>query len=203
MCSRYADAQCCICHRNLGQSNTRIIVEICGHQKCRECFIQEENGCSLCSNKEEEHGDSVSAIPPTSSGGDEIEQGDKHGESGNESALNADTIQDVSHIITTTEHGDGTVRYKCKICQKSFKSRNNCKYHLFCDKTRSKPFKCNQCNKQFITLAHMNYHRQSTHNVEKQFPCTQCKKVYSGQIALSKHLKKHQSKMNFSLKKIF
>lgn len=194
MCSRYAEAQCCICHRNLGQTNNnRIIVEICGHQKCRECFIQEENGCSLCSKNEQACDDNAAAIP-ASSGIDDIRGDDSHEENGVDSALTAQVIQDASHIITTTEDADGgTVRYKCTICQKSFKSRNNCKYHLFCDKSRSKPFKCNQCDKQFITLAHMNYH-QSTHNLEKRFQCTQCQKVYSGEIALKKHLKKHQSK---------
>lgn len=192
MCSRYAEAQCCICHRNLGQTNNnRIIVEICGHQKCRECFIQEENGCSVCSKNELECDAKAQATP--SSSADDIGRDDGHEESGVDSALTAQVIQEATHIITTTEDADGAVRYKCTICQKSFKSRNNCKYHLFCDKTRSKPFKCSQCDKQFITLAHMNYH-QSTHNLEKRFPCTQCQKVYSGEIALKKHLKKHQSK---------
>lgn len=196
MCSRYADAQCCICHRNLGQSNNRIIVEICGHQKCRECFIQEENGCSLCANAAVVHGDSVSTAQSLSSvGNGDLDASDRHEEICNDSALTADVIQDATHIITTTEHDDGIMRYKCTICAKSFKSRNNCKYHLFCDKTRSKPFQCTQCDKQFITLAHMNYHHQSTHNIEKQFPCTKCKKIYSGEIALKKHLKKHQSKI--------
>lgn len=206
MCSRYAEAQCCICHRNLSQTNNnRIIVEICGHQKCRECFIQEENGCSVCSKQQEQQecaaappDNNASAIPSSSC--DEIRRDDDggggHEESGIDPALTAQVIQDASHIITTTDHEDGAIRYKCTICQKSFKSRNNCKYHLFCDKTRAKPFKCNQCDKQFITLAHMNYH-QSTHNVEKRYPCTQCQKVYSGEIALKKHLKKHQSKNSF------
>lgn len=192
MCSRYAEAQCCICHRNLGQTNNnRIIVEICGHQKCRECFIQEENGCSVCSKNEQECDESAQAIP--SSSADDIGKDDTNEENGIDLALTAQVIQDAAHIITTTDDADGAVRYKCTICQKSFKSRNNCKYHLFCDKTRSKPFKCSQCDKQFITLAHMNYHVH-THNLEKRFPCTQCQKVYSGEIALKKHLKKHQSK---------
>lgn len=199
MCSRYAEAQCCICSRNSGQSNNRIIIETCGHQKCWECLIKEENGCSLCSKNGQECGDSASAIPSSSGsdGGDgKCAENDEHEEGGIDCALTADIIQDASHIITIADHVDGTVRYKCTICQKQFKSRNNCKYHLFCDKSRSKPFQCNQCGKQFITLAHMNYH-QSTHSIDKRFPCTQCQKVYSGEIALKKHLKKHQSKNLF------
>lgn len=183
MCSRYGEAECCICHRHLGQSNNRIIVEICGHQKCRECFIKEEDGCSVCSKNAIQHqNDTHLAIPSSSS--DHIQT--------EESRQNAELNEIASHIITTTT-SDNELRYQCTICQKCFKSRNNCKYHLFCDKTRTKPFQCNQCDKQFITHAHMNYH-QSTHSNDKQFACSHCQKVYSGEIALKKHLRKHQSK---------
>lgn len=196
MFTRYAEAQCCICRRYLDQTNHRIIVEICGHQKCRECFIKEEEGCSLCSksdgsNDARNHADTL-ALPSSSSDGIEGAGQDDHLVEPSEAV----EINDVaSHIITTTEIGDG-LRYKCTICLKSFKSRNNCKYHLFCDKSRSKPFQCTQCDKQFITLAHMNYH-QSTHSVDKHFSCTHCQKVYSGDIALKKHMRKHQSKESF------
>lgn len=202
MCTRYAEAQCCICRRYLDQSNNRIIVEICGHQKCRECFIKEEDGCSLCSqngnlNDASTHIDNGLAVPSSSS--DSIKDDEKNRTNIVEASAMVD-INDVdvaSHIITTSDNGDGP-RFKCTICQKSFKSRNNCKYHLFCDKTRSKPFQCNQCDKQFITLAHMNYH-QSTHSIDKHFSCPHCQKVYSGEIALKKHMRKHQSKQLFEV----
>lgn len=192
MCSRYAETQCCVCRRYLDQSCNRIIVEICGHQKCRECFIKEEDGCSICAQNKQQfgvesesssHRNSYEVIP-----------------SGNESAtIVADGAiepvveisEEVSHIVTINE-SEGDVRYKCLICEKSFKSRNNRKYHLFCDKSRSKPFQCDRCDKQFITLAHMNYH-QNTHDTDKQFTCSHCQKVYSGPMALRKHMKKHQS----------
>lgn len=199
MCSRYAEAQCCICRRYLNQSNNRIIVEICGHQKCRECFIQEEDGCSLCSknvesNEIQNKDESILAVP--SSSNDRIEDTGRNEHFGEPSTI-VEMNDDASHIITTTDNGN-ELRYKCTICQKSFKSRNNCKYHLFCDKSRSKPFQCNQCDKRFITLAHKNYH-QSTHGVDKQFSCSHCQKVYSGDIALKKHMKKHQSKQSYGI----
>lgn len=34
----------------LQNSNKRLVVEICGHTKCRDCFIREENGCEECNN---------------------------------------------------------------------------------------------------------------------------------------------------------
>lgn len=202
MCSRYAEAQCCVCHRYLGQSNNRIIVEICGHRKCRECFIKEEDGCSLCVQNESPGSEDVQShasnfLSVASSSGDGKDDGEG-AEPPDVSTIgditedaSGELTEDASHIITTNNSGD-EVRYKCNICQKSFKSRNNRKYHLFCDKTRSKPFQCNQCDKQFITLAHMNYH-QSTHNTDKRYSCPHCQKVYSGDIALKKHMRKHQS----------
>lgn len=191
MCSRYADTQCCVCRRLLGNSNNRIIVEICGHQKCRECFIKEEDGCSLCNQNKQQISNEVQCVSsnidvPSSSNelrGDITARGDTN---------DTKTLVDVSHIVTVNEN-DKAVCYKCTICEKTFKSRNNRKYHLFCDKNRSKPFQCSQCGKQFITQAHMNYH-QSTHNTDKSFACPHCQKVYSGEIALKKHLKKHQSR---------
>lgn len=194
MCSRYAEAQCCVCHRYLEQSNNRIIVEICGHRKCRECFIKEEDGCSLCVQNEsslsenvQSHANNFLSVASSSEGAKD----DGGGASSQEALTVGEISENASHIITTNSSGVD-VRYKCNICQKSFKSRNNRKYHLFCDKTRSKPFQCNQCDKQFITLAHMNYH-QTTHNADKRFSCPHCQKVYAGDIALKKHLRKHQS----------
>lgn len=44
MCSTIL--RCSICNETT--TNQRIIVELCGHQKCRACFIREENGCTIC-----------------------------------------------------------------------------------------------------------------------------------------------------------
>lgn len=191
MCSCYAEVQCCVCRRYLEQSSNRIIVEICGHQKCRECFIKEEDGCSLCVQNNEQFSSQIknhTAITSSSESVKDVTEVDGT----IDAQLIVEIKEDASHIITTNGIGDAML-YKCTICQKTFKSRNNRKYHLFCDKTRSKPFQCNQCDKQFITLAHMNYH-QNTHNADNHFECKHCQKVYSGEVALKKHMRKHQSK---------
>lgn len=82
--------------------------------------------------------------------------------------------------------------YKCTICQRCFKSRNNRKYHQFCSSSQAKPFKCDRCERQFITLAHLKYH-QSAHDGDQRFPCLHCGKVYTREVILRKHMRKHQS----------
>lgn len=199
MCSRYADTQCCVCCRFLDKSQNRIIVEICGHQKCRECFIKEEDGCSICSQNKQENAQNIKNGPDISraisTNGDDTQKRNDDAENATDVSM-VDEIDEVAAHIITTKDSENAVRYKCTICQKTFKSRNNRRYHLFCDKTRSKPLQCNQCDKQFITLAHLNYH-QSTHDTDKEFSCPNCHKVYSGDIALKKHMKKHQSKLDW------
>lgn len=196
MCSRYVEAKCSVCCRSLDKVTSRIIVEICGHQKCRECFIREEEGCSICKTERNkpvsiDKNDDNDIVEDQSRNDVETPNGDK--------AIDAEaceTFDEAPHIIAVKQNGILS-SYKCTLCHKSFKSRNNRKYHLFCDKTRSKPFQCEECNKQFITLAHLKYH-QSTHDVNKRFTCQHCNKIYSGEIALRKHLRKHQSKYPFS-----
>lgn len=37
--------------------------------------------------------------------------------------------------------------FECEICQRTFKSTTNIKYHLFCDKKQQKPYSCDICDK--------------------------------------------------------
>lgn len=39
---------CPRCDASINVSGNRIVVESCGHQKCRKCFITDESGCSEC-----------------------------------------------------------------------------------------------------------------------------------------------------------
>lgn len=214
MCSRFVEAKCCVCHRYLDQSVTRIIVEICGHKKCRQCFIREEDGCSIC--VQEQNASSV-LCNPKSLNSNAIHDNDssplnlQFNETTTDKIESSDAIENAkfcsvidkssgtaSHIITISDSCK-IIGYKCSICEKSFKSRNNRKYHVFCDKSRSKPFKCNQCDKQFITIAHLKYHRSTHDTHNSQFTCQHCNKTYLRDIALKKHLRKHQSKLIFWL----
>lgn len=179
------DSQCSVCHSIFDQSLNRIIIEACGHRKCRECLIKEVDGCALCaaaavpSAAVQESRREINAVVVS-----EQESVDDVAEA------TTSTIGDVEVISNVIEFDGG---YKCTICQRCFKSRNNRKYHQFCNSNREKPFNCDQCDRQFITLAHLKYH-QSAHDGDQQFPCLHCGKVYTREVILRKHMRKHQSK---------
>lgn len=221
MCSRYVESQCSVCRRYLDQSSCRIIVEICGHQKCRECFITEEDGCSICKQySQQKLKNGQNTFLSNEDAGPEINQQNQidvnegqisqnqivaNGAISSESVIKVKKSYDekpddnLSHIIPTTNGSGKILSYNCTICQKTFKSKTNRKYHLFCDKNRAKPFQCNQCDKQFITQAHLKYH-ESTHQTDQKFVCKFCHRIYLREIALKKHLRKHTSTEHFSEK---
>lgn len=193
MCSRYVDTKCSVCFGALDKNVNRIVVEMCGHQKCRECFIKEENGCSICQTISSESV-KVSSESVGEPANDRMGNPNEIDEANEKEPI--EKYDEISHIVMITEDGVGQY-YKCLLCKKSFKSRNNRKYHLFCDKTQSKPHSCEMCHKRFITQAHLKYH-QSTHDTDKRFSCQHCSRIYSGEIALKKHLRKHKSKLILS-----
>lgn len=133
MCSRYVDKKCSVCFRALDKRVNRIIVEICGHQKCRECFIKEEDGCSICQSISHE---SVSD-EPAHDGPENSEATIQNGINETNGKEPIEKYNEISHIVTVTQDGVGKI-YKCMLCKKSFKSPNNRRYHLFCDKTQLK-----------------------------------------------------------------
>lgn len=273
--------KCPICKQTIHPQKNRLIVELCGHSKCRLCFIKEENGCILCNknepNKEcinkspvkkacddsnanhsskisfdeEEARDnlSISDIDSDSNGlkintdtsesldslksnessandkrncADDViksdsiscnkqvqiienllisfkEIDDKHVSTDLKSDNNADandTSLLPSHIVVNATDDVNKLTYTCKICQKTFKSKNNGKYHLYCDSSVPKPFSCTHCDKRFITASHLDYHRQ-THSDSRTFACKFCDKHYMREISLKKHERKHKSKWIF------
>lgn len=181
------ETQCSVCHNIFDRSLNRIIIEACGHRKCRECLIKEVDGCSLCAQHQQ-----IETIQPIISKsvniGDAI--GDTHE---SEPSITAES----DHMSNVIEFDGG---YKCTICQRRFKSRNNRKYHQFCNKNQAKPLQCSQCDRQFITVAHLKYH-QMAHEGEQKFPCRYCGKVYTRDTILKKHMRKHQS--NFEIEHLF
>uniref|UniRef100_A0A1B0DP89 Zinc finger protein n=1 Tax=Phlebotomus papatasi TaxID=29031 RepID=A0A1B0DP89_PHLPP len=44
---------CQYCNREVNSTSNRLIQELCGHNKCRRCFIQEKNGCRICQESQE------------------------------------------------------------------------------------------------------------------------------------------------------
>lgn len=98
-----------------------------------------------------------------------------------------------SHIVVNDKCSNNKLTYTCKLCQKTFKSKNNRKYHLYCDPDIPKPFPCSDCNKRFVTASHLEYHRK-IHLDSNIFQCKFCDKRYLREISLKKHERKHKSK---------
>lgn len=172
------DTQCSVCHSIFDKSLNRIIIEACGHRKCRECLIKEAAGCSLCARY---HRNDCSS-------NDLVEDIDKQKHTIT-SEPDLPGVVDNENASNVIEFNGG---YKCTICFRCFKTRNNRKYHQFCDKNRTKPFQCDQCDRQFVTAAHLKYHK-SAHKGTQNYPCPHCGKSYTTDAILRKHLHKHQS----------
>ena len=43
-----SEPSCPSCGVLTGSSQLRLVVDTCGHQKCRRCLLQEETGCAQC-----------------------------------------------------------------------------------------------------------------------------------------------------------
>ncbi|XP_055373805.1 zinc finger protein 415 [Condylostylus longicornis] len=153
---------CAITNKN------RLIIESCGHTKCRSCFINEESSCKQCIviNSEIKVVENIVISP-------ELSQPESKSK----------TLK--QHIVNI---GD---QYKCTICDKIFRSRQQQYYHLHCDKPEeSRPFKCGECFRGFSKAGHLKYHLK-THSVEKSI-CSLCKKEFSNKATLDKHLMRHK-----------
>lgn len=237
MCTRDTKIKCLICNESLNSNTNRIIVEICGHKKCRQCFIKEENGCTICNrNKNDTNSDNnkpaneeilTKPLPMANLSVDEqiaFTSNDSNLTTTIDSDKKIEVIENflinpindellspksqndihliakntsidraaVSHITVIRDGNNKAISYLCTICQKSFKSRNNQKYHYYCDGSQTKPFACDQCNKQFITFSHLQYHQKTHTNHLHQ--CEMCDKIYLTEIGLLKHMRKHKSK---------
>lgn len=207
MCSTSSQMKCSIC--NESTTTNRIIVETCGHQKCRECFIREEDGCSLCivangsQPIEEIRNEVPSSQPADLSGG--LDQDKRvsvienvlistHSTS---NTASTSKMKRPAHISVRQDDSGKVIEYTCTLCKKCFKSRNNQQYHLYCDKNIPKPFECAQCGRQFVTQSHLQYHEQAHEN--QVFRCNVCDRVFSAQIGLRKHARKHTSKLGRSM----
>lgn len=208
MCS--TQLMCSIC--NESTATNRIIVETCGHQKCRECFIREEDGCSICiaanaTHTMEAHRNQLPSSQPEDlsanfSAGigqskrvkviENVLISSKTNCKNKRRTTSGGTKTRPAHITVVKDDSGKVIAYMCTICSKSFKSRNNQQYHFYCDKSQPKPYGCGRCGKQFVTQSHMQYHEQTHDN--KIFRCNECDRVFSAEIGLRKHAQKHTSK---------
>uniref|UniRef100_A0AAR2JZZ7 Transcription factor E4F1 n=1 Tax=Pygocentrus nattereri TaxID=42514 RepID=A0AAR2JZZ7_PYGNA len=86
-------------------------------------------------------------------------------------------------IVKLTADG----RYICHICEKTFKTTNILRTHLFTHTDR-KDFKCELCGTAFRTKGSLIRHKRR-HTDERPYRCNQCGLAFRESGALTRHLK--------------
>ncbi|KAH8358697.1 hypothetical protein KR093_001853 [Drosophila rubida] len=146
----------------------RLVIDSCGHSKCRQCLLNDVADCLECKGTNGSCRDATqdaAAKPPTS-----------------ESC----SITPGNHIIST-EQG-----YHCSVCNKSFRSRTQQYYHRACGNEALKKFSCTQCNRRFASRSHLKYHLNS-HDKSEQHKCQVCSKVFHQHLVLQRHQHVHNT----------
>lgn len=114
----------------------RIITDSCNHQKCRQCFIEEENHCQQCAAI----GQTLTHTEPL------ISTAVLSGKDTQNNVKKNKKTELFTHIEKVTEAG--ITKYRCTECNKIFNSRSQKYYHLSCNKEQQQRLhKCEKCQK--------------------------------------------------------
>lgn len=87
-------------------------------------------------------------------------------------------------------------RFKCKICEKSFRKRHELASHFMIRHTQSKEHTCDMCGKSVATRRKLSLHIRSVHKtkVKKEFPpCAHCGKEFTSRSGIRYHRNLHST----------
>lgn len=89
-----------------------------------------------------------------------------------------------------------TFGFSCKICKKSFRSRNFLRIHeeRTHDVVRKKKLKCDICGTYFANITSIEEHMDGTHSNSRKYSCSTCGKTYKTKRTLRNHLQLHTTK---------
>ncbi|XP_036446421.1 transcription factor E4F1 [Colossoma macropomum] len=93
------------------------------------------------------------------------------------------SLDPTKFVVKLTADG----RYICHICEKTFKTTNILRTHLFTHTDR-KDFKCELCGTAFRTKGSLIRHKRR-HTDERPYRCNQCGLAFRESGALTRHLK--------------
>ncbi|XP_015109800.1 zinc finger protein 577 [Diachasma alloeum] len=181
--------ECPNCGKQTNFSDCRLIQDSCGHEKCRMCLLYEEEGCKTCNDLLR----IIPTFPPAS------QWNQFHGclpDAEEQQPL--DTIPfppkppDRNHIVTLPGRPE---RYKCTICQKTFRNQKGKCYHDVC-RTGVSPYRCTLCAKTFAKKSHFEYHER-THTGYKPFSCSICSKAFPQRNKLNRHMLSHDPEKKY------
>lgn len=103
---------------------------------------------------------------------------------------------------TCTENKTSTtaVRLSCKMCIKTYRTKDALQQHFRSSHEGIKPFLCKMCLERFSSCSLKNKHMYEAHGWESRiYPCTTCGKMIYNASDLYKHIEKnHQNIKNFT-----
>ena len=120
---------------------------------------------------------------------DEVAVDDADNEAGE-----AENIITEASSSTTSESGRAEKRFKCTVCEKTFRTkqyyREHLKVHMF-----GPNYKCDICKKSFSHKCILQKHEQEKHAPdEEKILCPQCGKQFRSQTTLKRHMVLHDKK---------
>ncbi|XP_061476131.1 zinc finger and SCAN domain-containing protein 31-like [Rhineura floridana] len=99
-----------------------------------------------------------------------------------------DTLFPHSLLAQENSHS-GEKRYKCSVCEKSFKHKSTLTVHKRTH-TGERPYRCSHCEKSFIQRSTLIVHER-THTGERPYRCSDCGKSFNERSVLVKHERTH------------
>ncbi len=112
------------------------------------------------------------------------------------------TAEDGDKIIGVTEEPTSSLvyanKYKCIICSKNFSSRGTLRDHVRehrDDANQIDKVQCPICQQKFIYSANLMAH-MPIHTEEKEWRCSVCSELFSTQVLLGHHLRKHTGEVS-------
>lgn len=189
MCTKLSNLiNCPRCDARINVSGNRIVVESCGHQKCRNCFITDEKGCSECT----EYTDLCTNVKPPAQETstpihEEIETTARSPILLNSKLQKRPKFEILNDVIISAAPQDPV-----EIRRDSNTSgiRNSGENSTTNEPFRYPPyisrastvdnkllFHCKLCRKSFKSLNHRRYHMYCDPNVTKPLKCKVCEKV--------------------------
>lgn len=195
MCTKPSNLfNCPRCDALINVSGNRIVVESCGHQKCRNCFITDENGCSECTQPPADSCTNVtpaakltlSPEPPIPIN-EEFENPVRSPILLNSKPQERQKFEILNDIVITEAPQDpGEIRSdssttSTRIAGKSSATNEPFRYPPYISRASTVDnkllFHCKLCRKSFKSLNHRRYHMYCDPNVTKPLKCKVCEKV--------------------------
>ena len=117
------------------------------------------------------------------------------GDDADNGAGEAGNIVTEASSSTTSETGRGEKRFKCTVCEKTFKTKHYYREHLKSHVFGGPHYKCGICEKSFSHKSILKKHEQEKHAPdEEKILCPQCGKQFRSQTTLKRHMVLHDKK---------